>query len=136
MSKIYYLQLTGSDSYGSPTIGSLVRGQSIGVKNPALAEKLLSKGTYNEDGSLNAFFTQVSFEQASGKVISELGAKRSRLNDSLAQVAEPAPAAPAEDNSGEVVAQEKEQGTESEEKQESEEGQTKVTRGRGRKASA
>lgn len=133
MSKIYYLKLTGADSYGSRAIGSVTRGQSIGLTSAALAEKLLGKGTRNEDGTLNPFFTQVTYEEATGKAAGGSGAKRSRLNDSLAQVA---PAAPAEDSSDEVVAQEEEQGTESEEKQEVEEGQTKVTRGRGRKASA
>lgn len=64
MSQKIYLQLVGADSYGSPLVGSVLRGQSIEITDIALAQKLIKKGGLNEDGSHKPLFRQVTQQEA------------------------------------------------------------------------
>lgn len=121
MSQKIYLQLVGADSYGSPLVGSVLRGQSIEITDIALAQKLIKKGSLNEDGSHKPLFRQVTQQEAysAPALESEGGDLRlPDLNPSLfaqaepAKVEEPKAAAPQSDAS---VQEEEEESEEEEE---------------------
>ena len=123
MSQKIYLQLVGADSYGSPLVGSVLRGQSIEITDIALAQKLIKKGGLNEDGSHKPLFRQVTQQEAySAPALENEGGdlRLPDLNPSLfapaesAKAEEPAPSAP---QSAAPVQEEEEQEEEEEEEE-------------------
>ncbi len=128
MSQKIYLQLVGAESYGSPLVGSVLRGQSIELTDLQLAQKLIKKGGLNEDGSHKPLFRQITQQEAyAAPVLENQGGdlRLPDLNPSLFAAADPVAAASAasqpEEPKGE---QEEEQEQEQEEEQEQEGSQT------------